>query len=216
MKKTGKVIVSLVLLVIFLFACIIALFLLFFGSWLHTYTALTKETVVAEVIMYQMQTDENGDYIEIEFTPLVQQSALTTVINPGVAATDETGETQTYKLYGDTVAIGGPMVKFHNELILLNFETAFKLARIRGFYDVDLEKEKNRTVFSAVDLNGGFDETWWTLNDSEGEWPYNMFVDRVQFSVPREPGFKSEGKKRYNLLITKDGFAWDFIERIED
>ncbi len=202
--------------IIFLIACIIALFLMFFAAWLHTYNALTNEVTVAEVLMYPIAEDENGRYIEIEFTPYIQQSALTSVINPNIAETDAVGETKNYKLYGDTVAIGGPMVKFHNELILLNFETAFKLARIRGVYEMNLQEEADRTIQSAVDLNGGFDDTWWTLNDNEGEWPYNMFVDRVQFSVPGEPGFRSEGVKRYEIRATKDGFAWELIERIEE
>jgi hypothetical protein len=136
------------------------------------------------------------------------------VINPNVAPTQEVGKKQTYKLYGDTVDIGGPVVKFHNELILLNFETIFKLARIRGVYNADTQKEQNRTVFSTIDLNGGFDSTWWTLNDHEDQWPYYWFVDRVQFSVPGEPGFKGTDLKRYQIVVTNEGFAWNLIERI--
>jgi hypothetical protein len=214
MNKLLKVTVSLTLVVLFLIACVISLVLLFFSAWLHTYNALTKETVVAEVLMHPIQKDDKGEYIQIEFTPFSQQSALTTTINPDVAPTDAAGTTQTYKLYGDTVNIGGPVVKFHNELILINFETIYKLARIQGVYNANSDKERNRTVFSIIDLNGGFDQTWWSINDNEDRWPYNMFVDRVQFSVPGEPGFKSGDLKRYEIVVTKDGFAWNLVERI--
>lgn len=208
-----KIILSLSLTVVFLIACIVSLTLIFFGAWLHTYNALTKETVVAEVVMHPMKTDEEGTYIKIELTPLVQQSALTTLVNPGAAETDDVDEKTEYKLYGDSVAIGGPIVKFHDSLILLNFDTIFKLARVRGFYEMDLEMEKNRTVFSAYDLNGGFDDTWWTINDNEGDWPYNWFIDRVQFSVPQEPGFRYGKPKMYEIVVTKDGFAWNLIQQ---
>lgn len=213
MNKFIKITVSLVLTIIFLLACIITLLLLFFGAWLHTYNALTKETVVAEVIMYPIKSDDAGDYIEIEFTAFSQESALTSMVNPNLQPADEVGRTQKLKLYGDSVGIGGPMVKFHNELILLNFDTVYRLARVRGTYELDIEKERNRTEFSVLDLNGGFDQTWWTLNDNEGNWPYNMFMDRVQFSVPAEPGFRSGEPKKYNIVVTKDGFSWQLVGR---
>jgi hypothetical protein len=50
MGKFAKVTFSLVLVILFLAACITALIMLFFSAWLHTYYALTRETVIAEVI----------------------------------------------------------------------------------------------------------------------------------------------------------------------
>jgi hypothetical protein len=103
--------------------------------FLQTFFALTREIPVAEVVMSPLQSDADGEYIQIEFTPYSYQSALLHVFNPQTDTnTPQPGKTQIYKVYGDTVAVRGPLIKLHPGLLILNFENIYKLALIEGEY----------------------------------------------------------------------------------
>ncbi|MBZ0283984.1 MAG: hypothetical protein K8L97_24810 [Anaerolineae bacterium] len=183
--------------------------------FLQTFFALTRETPVAEVIMSPIQNDEKGDYIEIVYTPYNEQSALLHIVNNdanGAVPILETSGSQTYKIYGDTVAVRGPMIKLHPALLILNFENVYKLSLIEGEY----RRQQNRASGEGteVTINGGFDDFWWDVNNEESTFPYNLIVDRVTFSGDEEPGFTGTGKKRYQIVVTMDSITWNFIEKI--
>jgi hypothetical protein len=183
--------------------------------WLQTFVALTRETPVAEVIMSPIQTDETGDYIQIEFTPYVNESALLHIFNREAANAAETlapGETQTYKIYGDTVAVRGPLIKLHPSLIILNFSNIYKLALVEGEYR--RRSGSNPGEGTEIFINGGFDDSWWDFNSREASFPYNLIVDRFTFAGDEEPGFFGGGKKRYQIVVTLDTLTWNFIEDI--
>lgn len=181
--------------------------------FLQTFFALTRETPVAEVIMSPIQTDEKGAYIEIVYTPYREESALLHIVNKDESAPVlESSGSQTYKIYGDTVAVRGPMIKLHPALLILNFENIYKLSLIEGEY----RRQQNRSSGEGteVTLNGGFSDFWWDFNNEESAFPYNLIVDRVTFSGDEEPGFEGTGKKRYQIVVTMDSITWNFIEKI--
>ncbi len=184
--------------------------------FLQTFIALTREIPVAEVIMSPSQTDESGDYIPIEFTPYVNQSALLHVFNADADAAVQTlvpGETLTFKMYGDTVAVRGPLIKLHPALLILNFNNIYKLALIEGEY----RRQGNPNAKSdgtEIYINGGFDDSWWNFNNQEATFPYNLIVDRFTFAGDEEPGFSGSVKKRYQIVVTMDSIAWNFIEDV--
>jgi len=181
--------------------------------FLQTFFALTRETPVAEVIMSPIQTDEKGAYIEIVYTPYREESALLHIVNKDESAPVlESGGSQTYKIYGDTVAVRGPMIKLHPALLILNFENVYKLSLIEGEY----RRQQNRASGEGteVTINGGFSDFWWDFNNEESAFPYNLIVDRVTFSGDEEPGFEGTGKKRYQIVVTMDSITWNFIEKI--
>jgi hypothetical protein len=207
MRKTTKIATSVLLAVMFIALCATVSAIGFFALWLHTYNVFTERRLVAEVTISQSQTDENGEYAMVTYKPVQYQSALLRLIF-GDNQQEQQAQPTEYKIYGDTVHIGGPMVRFYNHLVLFNFKTVYKVGKIYGRYNFDNNKEINRKVISSFDLNGGIDPTWRDINERLVSWPYNMFVDTTQLSTPGVEFSKTRSKK-YNLYITVDGFLWD-------
>lgn len=180
---------------------------------LHAVHVFTQETKVAEVIMSPIQEDENGEYIEIEFTPYLMPDALSATLNQGDSDVARIGQRQMYRIYGDTVAVRGPFLKLHDGLLLLNFENVYKLALIEGEYRRPANREQGEGT--EVYLDGGFDESWWFTNNQEAVFPYNLVIDRFTFSGDEEPGFYGTGQKRYAIVVTRDTLTWNLEGIIE-
>ncbi len=184
--------------------------------FLQTFTALTREIPVAEVVMGPIQSDENGQYMDIQFTPYAYQSALLHIFNPQDTTSADNpplGVPQNYKVYGDTVAVRGPLVKLYPALLILNFNNVYKLSLIEGEYRQS-GNAGSKNDGSEFPINGGFDDSWWNFNSREATFPYNMIVDRFTISGDEEPGFFGTGKKRYQIVVTMDSITWNFIEDI--
>jgi hypothetical protein len=196
-----------------IFACGTCAFL---GLFLQTLFVLEREVIAAEVVMGPLQTDANGEYMEIQFTPYQYDTALSKILNQGptAAPAPALGITQTYRVYGDTVAVRGPLIKLHTGLLLLNYGNIFKLTLIEGEYRRN-SNAAARPEGTEIILNGGFDDSWWNFNDQEASYPYNLLIDRVTFSGDEEPGFTGGGHKRYHIVVTFDTITWNFIERIQ-
>jgi len=200
-------IVSLLLALVGIFACIscsmIALFL-------QTLNVLDGRVTAAQVIMYPIQSDNNGEFIDIDFQPYQLQSALLGTVNrePGEPTL---GEPQRFRLYGDTIAIRGPLIKLHSALQILGYQNVYKLAVIEGQYRNT--NSINQLSGSKAVINGGFESYWWDLNNQEGQYPYNIAIERVTISGDEEFGFRGSGAKVYNLVVTNQGITWDFVEQ---
>jgi len=183
------------------------------GLFLQSLSVLTGETVVAEVVMSPIQTDAQGDYIDIEFTPFIYQSALSEIFSP--ASEDDIqniGQTQEYRLYGDTVGIEGPFIKLHDGLLFLNYSNIYKLTLIEGEYR--LPENDDAGEGTEIIINGGYDASWWDFNAGEASPPYNNIVDRFTFEGAREPGFRGTGKRRYEIVATFDTLTWNLVGNI--
>jgi hypothetical protein len=177
--------------------------------FLRTVYALTNEVKIAQVVMYPIQEDSNGQYIEIEYIPYRNHSAFYTVFNPDEENTDielELGEPQTYRLYGDVVAVRGPLITLHPLLHVIGFGNVYKIALIEGEY-----RASDNGEGTEVTINGGFDNAWWNINDNESEFPYNIYIKRVTFSGDEEPGFRGSGVRRYDIVVTIDSITWNRI-----
>lgn len=206
---------------ILILAIIVALVSMGFAGFtlalfLQTYNALTRETPVAEVVMGPIQTDEKGPYMDIQFTPYAYQSALLHIFNPQdtqPGGNPPLGTPQNYRVYGDTVAVRGPLVKLYPALLILNFNNVYKLSIIEGEYRQS-GNASTQPEGSEFPINGGFDDSWWNFNSREALFPYNMIVDRFTISGDEEPGFYGTGKKRYQVVVTMDSITWNFVEDI--
>ena len=207
-KSTLRVIFSLLLVIVFLVVCVVGSGLAFMGAWLHTYNAFTSKELVAELSVSQLKQDENGQYIDVNYKPYVEQSALTTLVS-GEKPSTTTSDAQSFKVYGDTVHVGGPIAKFFDTLTLLNFKTVYKIGKLYGRYNLDNNKEINRKVPASFDLNGGIDATWQNINDHIDQFPYNLFFETTEISTPGIFASKTGGDKVYNLYITNTGFLWE-------
>lgn len=201
----GKIILFFVLI---LFVVMLG-FLASFGLWLQTYRAFTARTLVAEVQVSQIFEDADGPYMNVVYTPYEQQSALAHIFtsDPEPSA----GNTQEFKVYGDTVYIAAPTVFFHDSLIVLNFETVYKVALLYGRYDLDNEMERRRAQISSFELNGGVDGTWRSFRDRRNDFPYGMFINTVQMTAAGQWG-DPDRARTYRVYMTVRGFEWQEIE----
>lgn len=182
---------------------------------LHSFFVLADETAVAEVEMSPIQTDEQGEYINIVFSPYLRQSAFNELIDhSGEEKTPTLGNPQSYKIYGDTVGIEGPFIKFHFALGLLGFRNVYKLSLIEGEYR--MPQNASAGEGSEFDIDGGYDASWWNFNTQEAQGLYNMIVDRFTFEGAREPGFYGTGKRRYEIVATFDTLTWNWIANIAE
>lgn len=213
MKNVGKTIVTLVLIIVFLIACMLLIVIGYTGAWLHTYQAFTAKTEVADVTISEQKHDDKGDYVDVEYTPIQTESALVSVIAPNNGTAPTKKDTQKFKLYGDVVYIGGPIIKFKDGLILLNFKTIYKIGKIYARYDLDNAKEIARTpdIASSYDLNGGIAD-WKNIYDAYNADTfmgkiYKLFIETPQISSPGM--FVNNKVNNYKLYITNTGFMWE-------
>ena len=184
---------------------------------LQAYFALTQETVIAEVIMGPRQSDERGSFVEIIFTQYEYPSALSTgfsnMFNQDPENVINAGEPQYFKVYGDTVAIRGPLVTLHNGLRVLGYENVYKLAIIEGEYRG--ARPPGGGEGSEFYINGGVEEFWWDYNDQEAVFPFNMIIKRITLAGAEEFVSNSGRGKRYQIVVTNDTITWNYIEDVD-
>ena len=213
-KKAGKAALRGLKIVNYIPTIVLVLLILqgcFLAFVLQGYFALTHETVVAEVIMYPAQTDEFGMYIEIDFIPYETQSAIDNAINGDPDGRPAQREAERYKLYGDTVAIRGPLLTLRHSLRFLGFENVYKLAIIEGEYRMPGAIGEG----TEVEINGGVEASWWDRNDQEADFPYNTVIRRITLSGDEEFGFFEGPPKRYEIVVTNDTITWNFVGSVE-
>jgi len=209
MKKSLKIIVSLILTIAFLLLCF-GLFIVFsFSAWLHTYKAFTTKKLVAVVEVGPEQKDAQGyEYTEIKFKQVEQKSALTSIFSSRKDKDNQFTAESSYKVYGDQVDVGGQFVKFRDFWNLLSIKKVYKITRISGEYS-DSNKEKNapndkRTV---IDVNGGTDSYWKTFQANQKQ--YSFLVDTVYGSSASK--FAQRETRTFGVYATEDGFLIDEI-----
>jgi hypothetical protein len=215
MKTITKLTLSLIFLSTFLLACLIVLTIGFTGLWLRTYRVFSQKTLIAEVEISEQQSDENGDFAIVTYRPIKSESALARVFFEDSKENEYLKEME-FKIYGDTIHIGGPIVKFKDKLIFFDFKTIYKVAKIFGRYNLDnnqeINKNETQAKFSSFDINGGVDSIWKDFSeqlngDTLKSKLYNLVIETTQFSVPGQ--FVQDTPQKYNFYITNTGFLWD-------
>lgn len=181
-------------------------------AWLHTYRVFTDKRPVAEVTVSEIKEDENGEYVDVTIKQIKAQSPLNRVFNPKEVDLENFEESETYKIYGDEITLGGPVVRFRDVLTLFNFQTVYKLAVIKGDYsDVSKESVRNNPTMPRVyELNGGA-ESWRDVSDALDRKDlkgriFEMFID-YGVEIQAAGVFASETKeKTFKLCVSEDGF----------
>jgi hypothetical protein len=210
MKTTTKSVSSLILVILFLFACILFLIIVFGAFWLHTFRVFTEQKPVAELAISELKEDELGTYFEVTYRQIKGRSPLTAVFNPSDENDNILQEAKTFKLYGDQVEVGGPTVKFRDILTLLNFKTVYKVGFIRAEY-ANIEQENARTdsMNRRFDLNGGY-ESWRDVQENiqrktiQGRI-MKMFIDSLP-QIDAQGIFVTNYPQKITLCVTEEGF----------
>ena len=141
------------------------------------------------------------------------RSPLVSIFNPDDKTQDDLSEPTQYKIYGDYVEIGGPVMKFENFMALLNFETVYKIALLNGAYVTDRDLEKNRTeeMFSRFELNGGFANWKGVQEDVQDGNLRGKIIDIFIDSIPQiDPKgvFVTKKEQNLTLCVTEEGFRF--------
>lgn len=207
MRTTTKITLTGVLILVFLLTLGVVVFGISFGSWLHTYQPLTNKMLVAKVLISGLKEDSGGKYLDVSFQPYQYVSAFTYIFSPNV--TSYPAERQDFKLYGDSVHIGGPIINLYPNSALFNYPAMFRLTTIFGRYDLDPTAEAERKVNATYTLNGGSDSTTDYILNNQDNWPVTMFVDRAMVNTPAPvaPTSQTEDFREYDIYATKDGFV---------
>lgn len=211
MKRTLRIIGSLVLIIIALILCMFILTFGFVGAWLHTYRVFTFREPIAEVTVSELKEDEKGHYADVKVSVIPDSSALDETL--GRQSSAQGAQVYEYKLYGDTVYLGSPIIKFKDQLILFNFKTIYKLGKVYARYDFENQKELSRTpdMASSYDINNGY-EDWKTIHDNFTSnnilgFFYRLFVDTTQISSAGVPA--STRTLSYTVHMTNTGILWE-------
>ena len=212
MKTTIKTSTSLVLLIIFIATCSILIFLLFAAGWLYTYKVFTRETPVAKVIISEQKNDSIGEYFEVEIQEIEGKPSVSALFNPEAQISRDLLEPMTFKLYGDTVDIGGPTIKFKDFFNFFNLETVYKIAFVRAEYS-DITKEENRikNMTRRIDLNGGYN-TWRSVqedvqNNTLRGQVLKIFIDHLP-QLNSRGVFITSTEQELVLCVTEEGFLF--------
>ncbi|MEO6729399.1 MAG: hypothetical protein ABIM99_05765 [Candidatus Dojkabacteria bacterium] len=211
MKTATKIIASLLLIITFLIACGVLMFGTMAGLFLHTFQVFTDKRPVANMTISEQKTDEYGEYADVSLTIINRQStALTWALLNNKSDFNAELPVQHFKVYGDFVYVGGPIVRFNDNLTLLNFQTMFKLVSLSGEYKFDLTKEKNRPdqAFSKFQFNGGYDD-WKPLFNNWKQTGIlgDVYRGIVQTTTDNEVGTDIIGRSiDYTVYITNGGF----------
>jgi len=212
--KYLKIIGGLVVVIIFLLACIGSIIGVSGAIFLNTYAVFTERTPVANVTISALKHDENGDYADVKFQNIAHDSALAALFGQADSTKVTNGDEVDYKIYGDTIYVSGPIIKFKDPLILINFKTIYKLGKLYGRYDLDNSKQTSMNATaqsqSSYDVNGGFAD-WKAVFDSinadnlQGKFD-KLFIDTTQISSAGV--FISGADQKYTIYMTNLGFLW--------
>lgn len=180
-------------------------------AWLHTYRVFTEKIPVAEVAVSEIQEDDNGEYVDVTIKQIRGQSPLNSIFSPEESDETDYETTETFKIYGDQVEVGGPIVRFKDFLTLFNFKTVYKVAFIRGEYvDIDDEDARTAEMPRRYDLNGGY-SSWRDVNDSirsndfKGS-VYKLFIDFMP-EIQSAGVIASKNEETvFKICVTEDGF----------
>ncbi len=213
MKNVMRIIFTLSLVILFLSLCLGIISIGYSGIWLHTYNVFTERTKVADIELSELKEDDGGQYVDVVYKEYKQPTGLESVLGISSIKISE----KSFKIYGDSIYIGGPILKFKDELTLFNFKTMYKLAKIYGRYsDNNQEISRNDIALTSYsyDLNDGYGD-WKNVfevyrSDSFVGEVYRQFIDTTQLSEPGQ--FATNRLLKYELYIANSGFIWEYVE----
>ena len=212
MQNLIKALFVSVLLLAFLVVCFFLVSFGYFAAWVHTYNVLTEKRPVAEITVSALKQDNLGQYFELVYTPIENENALTSIFISQSNKQSKKLPSQLFKLYGDQFFVVGPVIKFYDSLILINFKSIYKVGEIYAKYgDLNKEKSRSKDTFSMYNLNQGY-EDWRTIQEEiqsknlNGIF-YNLFVETMQLSSVGK--FVTNKDQKYILYISNTGFFLD-------
>ncbi len=201
-KKTAKIILRLILVIMILICCIAALSAFFVAAWLQTYKVFTQKTLVAELDVSAQKQENDRKTFSVTYKEVKARSSLAAIF--GSTNSDvQFAEPQTFEMQGDEVRLGGQVVKLNDLINLLGFKTIYKITRLEGTY-LDANDAKTKPV-SVFDLNGGVDALFKFYQSNEGA--LSFIIDTAEGDYPGK-NIQNQPVK-YGLYVTEEGFLLD-------
>ena len=209
-KSFLRLTTTLVLIIVLLVLLLVAASAGFTAIWLNTYKAFTKEELVEEISVTEKDDGNDGSGFEVKLKQVNKPEAFSGIFKKNADEKDRFADEETYTLNGDQFELGGEVVKFNNWATFLGFDTVYKLSRLESDYaDAGEAKVKDRSV---VELNGGTDSYWKSLEKNQGRMKF--LVNTVYGSYAGK--FVQSGSTTYGLYITEDGFILDELETLDN
>ncbi len=214
MKIVFKTLRNFLFLTLLFIICISSITLGYTGILLHTYNVYTQKEPVAQVVISEKRNDDKGSFAIVRVKVYnFERTGLTHLLFNNISEKTKISDELNFKIYGDTVYMGGPIIKFKDEFIFFNFKTLFKIGKIFGRYELDNVAEQDRIkkgINSSFDINNGLSE-WRVVFDnyqSKGLLGdiIRIFVDTTQLSMAGQMIGSREIK--YTVYITNNGFIW--------
>jgi hypothetical protein len=201
-KKTAKIILRLVLIIMILIFCIAALSAFFVAAWLQTYKVFTQKTLVAELDVTAQRQEGDKKAFSVTYKEVKARSSLAAIF--GSTNSDlQFSDPQTFEMQGDEVRLGGQVVKLNDLLNLFGFKTIYKVTRLESTYlDVAEAKAKPTSIY---ELNGGVDALFKFYQTNEGA--LSFIIDTAMGDYPGK-NVQNQPVK-YGLYVTEEGFLLD-------
>ena len=162
MRNLVKFTSTLLLFCLFLIICFIITVSGYTALLLRTYSVFTQREEVAKVTISERKEDSLGQYADVYIKiKKSENTAFGQLFGIASSPTPEVNfDEYSFKIYGDTVHVSGPVIKFRNELIFVNFKTIFKMSQVyvSDNYDNDAEEKRHAETSSEFSINGGISD----------------------------------------------------------
>ncbi len=175
----SRKIIQLLLSVILLLLAVSALLA---GSVLRTYTAFTRQELVATLECLQWRA---ADQVMIVRFSQIENGRLE--------------KSRTFTLYGDLWEVNAHILKWTPKINLLGRHTLYRLNQIKGIYQ--LAEDENSRLHQAYALNPGRDWLWDWLNRYGQGLPFVEAVYGNAVSQIARPG------ATFDILVTTSGLS---------
>jgi hypothetical protein len=166
--------------------------------WMHTYKALTRETVVADVYVSKKVIKDGKPTFTVRYVPREDVSGWWGIFGSDARSTDAIVSSE---LVGDQVFFTADYIRWNNWVTLLNVKPMYKTNRVSsGFRNAE---DYQRFNVSAVDINGGPD--WIAAKMQENPKRYNWLAQSIYLS---SAGVNVQNEDAaYKLISTKDALV---------
>lgn len=187
MNDNTKLIISIILGIFFVFILVITLNLLVVSFWLSGYTPYYSEQRIAQVTVSDKQSNENGIYRKLTYTPIAYKNSLNTILG-GPSSQATFSDPLEINVKEGQITFATRFVEAHDSVFIFNFEKIYQTYLVGETY--------------VANEN---DYIWQDILDSPNIFNSPFFSTS---SVSTPALIPSERGGLYEMWITNEGIEW--------